>query len=117
LEVLDHGKSTLVNLIPRFYDVTNGELLVDGVNIKDVKQKDLRKRIGFVPQKGVLFSGTIESNIKYGDKNISNDQMKKSAQIAQATEFIESKEKGFNSEIAQGGNNVSRRTKTTFVYS
>ena len=116
MEVLDHGKSTLVNLIPRFYDVTGGELLVDGVNVKDVSQKELRKRIGFVPQKGVLFSGTIESNIKYGDINISDEQMKKSAQIAQATEFIESKENGYNSGIAQGGNNVSRRTETTFIY-
>lgn len=101
------GKSTLVNLIPRFYDVTNGELLVDGVNVKDVKQKDLRKRIGFVPQKGVLFSGTIESNIKYGDSKISDEQIKKAAAIAQATDFIEGKEEGYKSEIAQGGNNVS----------
>ena len=101
------GKSTVVNLIPRFYDVTNGELLVDGVNVKDVKQKELRKRIGFVPQKGVLFSGTIESNIKYGNSKISDEQMKKVASIAQATDFIEGKENGFSSEIAQGGNNVS----------
>ena len=101
------GKSTLVNLIPRFYDVTGGELLVDGVNIKDVSQKDLRSRIGFVPQKGLLFSGTIESNIKYGKDNISDEQMKKSASIAQATEFIENKEDKYNSKIAQGGNNVS----------
>ena len=85
------GKSTLVNLIPRFYDVTGGELLVDGVNIKDVSQKDLRSRIGFVPQKGVLFSGTIESNIKYGKDDISDEEMKKAASIAQATEFIEKK--------------------------
>ena len=101
------GKSTLVNLIPRFYDVTRGELLIDGVNIKNVAQKDLRSRIGFVPQKGVLFSGTIESNIKYGKDNISDDEMKKAASIAQATEFIEKKEEGYNSPIAQGGNNVS----------
>lgn len=101
------GKSTLVNLIPRFYDVTGGELLIDGVNIKNVSQKDLRSRIGFVPQKGVLFSGTIESNIKYGKDNISDDEMKKAASIAQATEFIEKKEEGYNSPIAQGGNNVS----------
>lgn len=101
------GKSTVVNLIPRFYDVTGGELLVDGVNVKDVPQKELRKRIGFVPQKGVLFSGTIESNIKYGDENISDEQMQKAADIAQATDFIERKEKGFLSEISQGGNNVS----------
>ena len=101
------GKSTLVNLIPRFYDVTGGELLIDGVNIKNVSQKDLRSRIGFVPQKGVLFSGTIESNIKYGKDNISDDEMEKAASIAQATEFIEKKEEGYNSPIAQGGNNVS----------
>ena len=101
------GKSTLVNLIPRFYDVTEGELLVDGVNIKDVSQKDLRSRIGFVPQKGVLFSGTIESNIKYGKNDISDEEMKKAAAIAQATEFIEKKQDKYNSPIAQGGNNVS----------
>ena len=101
------GKSTVVNLIPRFYDVTGGELLIDGVNVKDVPQKELRKRIGFVPQKGVLFSGTIESNIKYGNNSMSDEQMKTAAEIAQATDFIERKEKGFTSEIAQGGNNVS----------
>jgi len=101
------GKSTVVNLIPRFYDVTGGELLIDGVNVKDVPQKELRNRIGFVPQKGVLFSGTIESNIKYGNNSMSDEQMKKAAEIAQATDFIERKEKGYESEIAQGGNNVS----------
>ena len=101
------GKSTLVNLIPRFYDVTGGELLVDGANIKDVSQKDLRSRIGFVPQKGLLFSGTIESNIKYGKDSISDEEMVKAASIAQATEFIEKKEEGYKSPIAQGGNNVS----------
>lgn len=101
------GKSTIVNLIPRFYDVTEGELLIDGVNVKDLSQKDLRDIIGFVPQKGMLFSGTIESNIKYSDDNMSNEQMKTAAQIAQATEFIEGKDKKYNSEIAQGGGNVS----------
>lgn len=101
------GKSTVVNLIPRFYDVTGGELLVDGVNIKDVSQKDLRDIIGFVPQKGVLFSGTIESNIKYADENMSDEQMVKAAEIAQATEFIEGKEKKYQDPIAQGGSNVS----------
>ena len=101
------GKSTVVNLIPRFYDVTGGELLIDGINIKDVPQQELRKRIGFVPQKGMLFSGTIESNIKYGNPDMSDEQMIKAAQIAQATEFIEAKEKKYKSEIAQGGNNVS----------
>ena len=101
------GKSTVVNLIPRFYDVTEGELLVDGVNIKDVSQKDLRDIIGFVPQKGVLFSGTIESNIKYSDENMSDEQMIKAAEIAQATEFIEGKEQKYKDPIAQGGSNVS----------
>ena len=101
------GKSTIVNLIPRFYDVTGGELIIDGVNVKDVKQKDLRDRIGFVPQKGILFSGTIESNIKYSDENMSDDRMCEAAEIAQATEFIDKKENKYNSEISQGGNNVS----------
>ena len=101
------GKSTVVNLIPRFYDVTGGEILVDGVNVKDLPQKELRDIIGFVPQKGILFSGTIESNIKYSDENMSDEKMIEAAEIAQATEFIDSKEDKYNSEIAQGGNNVS----------
>ena len=101
------GKSTVVNLLPRFYDVTGGELLIDGVNVKDVSQKDLRNIIGFVPQKGVLFSVTIESNIKYSDDNMSDERMVEAAEIAQATEFIEAKENKYKDEIAQGGNNVS----------
>lgn len=101
------GKSTVVNLIPRFYDVTGGELLVDGVNVKDVPQKDLRDVIGFVPQKGILFSGTIESNIKYSDSNMSDEKMMEAAEIAQATEFINGKNEKYKSEISQGGNNVS----------
>ncbi len=101
------GKSTVVNLIPRFYDVTGGELRIDGVNVKDVSQKDLRDIIGFVPQKGLLFSGTIESNIKYADDNMSDERMEKAAEIAQATEFIETKEKKYQDPIAQGGGNVS----------
>ena len=101
------GKSTVVNLIPRFYDVTGGELLVDGVNVKEVSQKDLRDIIGFVPQKGILFSGTIESNIKYSNENMSDEQMVKAAEIAQATEFIEGKENKYKDAIAQGGSNVS----------
>ncbi len=101
------GKSTIVNLIPRFYDVTGGELLIDGVNIKEVPQKELRQKIGFVPQKGVLFSGTIESNIKYSDEDMSDEKMIEAAKIAQATEFIETKENKYKSEIAQGGSNVS----------
>ncbi len=101
------GKSTIINLIPRFYDATNGEVLVDGVNVKEVSETELRKKIGFVPQKGLLFSGTIESNIKYGNPDISDEQMIKAAGIAQAAEFIESKPKKYQEEIAQGGNNVS----------
>lgn len=101
------GKSTVVNLIPRFYDVTGGELLVDGVNVKDLSQKDLRDVIGFVPQKGVLFSGTIESNIKYSNQNMSDEKMVEAAEIAQATEFINGKDDKYKSEIAQGGSNVS----------
>ena len=101
------GKSTLINLIPRFYDVTSGEILIDGMNIKDVSFKDLHEKIGYVPQKGILFSGTIKSNIKYGNKEMSEEQMKKAATIAQATEFIEKKEKEYDDEIAQGGTNVS----------
>ena len=101
------GKSTVVNLIPRFYDVTGGELLIDGINIKNVSQKELRKKIGFVPQKGILFTGTIESNIKYGNPDMSDEDMIKAAKIAQATEFIESKPKKYDEEISQGGTNVS----------
>ena len=101
------GKSTVVNLIPRFYDVTGGELLIDGVNVKDVSQKDLREIIGFVPQKGILFSGTIESNIKYSSEKMSDEEMKEAAKIAQATEFIEAKDEKYKSEISQGGSNVS----------
>ena len=101
------GKSTVVNLLPRFYDVTRGELLVDGTNIKDVPIKELRKKIGFVPQKGILFSGTIKSNIKYGNPEMSDEDMMKAAKIAQAEEFILSKEEKYDAPIAQGGNNVS----------
>ena len=101
------GKSTIVNLIPRFYDVTGGELLIDGINIKDVPQKELRRKIGFVPQKGMLFSGTIKSNIKYGNPEMSDEEMIKAARIAQATEFIDSKPNKYDTEISQGGTNVS----------
>ena len=101
------GKSTLINLIPRFYDATQGEILIDGVNIKNVSQHDLREKIGFIPQKGLLFSGTIESNLKYGGENITDEDMIKASEIAQAMEFISSKEERFNTEIAQGGTNVS----------
>jgi len=98
------GKSTIINLIPRFYDVTGGELCIDGVNVKDVSQKDLRDVIGYVPQKGILFSGTIESNIKYADENMSDEKMYEAARIAQATEFVESKPEGFSTPISQGRN-------------
>ena len=101
------GKSTLVNLLPRFFDVTSGKILVDGVDIRNMKQHDLREKIGFVPQKGVLFSGTIKSNIKYGKKDAKDSEMKKAARIAQATHFIESKNEGYDTEISQGGTNVS----------
>ncbi|WP_300902515.1 ABC transporter ATP-binding protein [Thomasclavelia cocleata] len=101
------GKSTLINLIPRFYDATEGEILIDGVNIKSVSQRDLREKIGFIPQKGLLFSGTIESNLKYGGDHITDEDMIKASEIAQAMEFINSKEERFNTEIAQGGTNVS----------
>lgn len=101
------GKTTLINLIPRFYDATEGEILVDGVNIKSVSQHDLREKIGYVPQKGILFSGTIESNIKYGKEDVAMDTVENAARIAQATEFIESKPERFNTEISQGGTNVS----------
>ena len=101
------GKSTIVNLIPRFYDITSGNLLIDGVDIKDISYSDLRKIIGFVPQKGILFSGTIESNIKYGNTDMKDEQMVEAARIAQATEFIESKPLKYQEPIAQGGSNVS----------
>ena len=101
------GKSTLVNLIPRFFDVTEGRILVDGVDIRHLKLHDLRERIGYVPQKAVLFSGTIDSNIRYGKEEATEAEVKKAAQIAQAWEFIEEKEEGVDSAIAQGGTNVS----------
>lgn len=101
------GKSTLVNLIPRLYDVTEGSITIDGTDVRDMSLKDLRGMIGFVPQKAVLFSGTIASNIKFGNSDASDDDMKQCAQIAQATEFIEEKDDTYNSRIAQGGSNVS----------
>ena len=101
------GKSTLINLIPRFFDVTKGSILVDGVDVRSVTQHDLRTKIGYVPQKGVLFSGTIASNIKYGNKEIDNTAMQKASDIAQASEFISSKSDDYESLIAQGGSNVS----------
>lgn len=101
------GKSTLVNLIPRFYDVTEGEILINGTDIRNISQYNLRKRLGYVPQKGVLFSGTIESNISFGMPEASTETIKKAARIAQAAEFIEEKPEGYKEPIAQGGSNVS----------
>ena len=101
------GKSTLVNLIPRLYDVTGGKILLDGVDIRDLAMKELREEIGFVPQKGVLFSGTIESNLRFGNKDASDELIRESAEIAQAMEFIDSKDNKFSSRISQGGSNVS----------
>ena len=101
------GKSTVVNLLDRFYDVTEGSITLDGVDIRDMSQKELRSHIGLVPQKGVLFSGTIESNIKYGGDFVTDEDMKEAAAIAQATEFIDSRKDGYAESIAQGGTNVS----------
>lgn len=101
------GKSTLINLIPRFFDVTGGKILIDGTDIRKVNIHDLRKKIGYVPQKGNLFSGTIRSNILFGASDKSDENMLRAASIAQATEFIEAKEEGYESEISQGGTNVS----------
>ena len=101
------GKSTLLHFIPRYFDASEGEISIDGVNIRDISLSKLRDTLGFVPQKGVLFSGNIESNIKFADENISDEQMRKAAEIAQAIEFINEKENKFNSEISQGGSNVS----------
>lgn len=101
------GKSTLLHLIPRYFDATKGQITIDGTDIKDISLGKLRDMLGFVPQKGVLFSGTIASNIKFGDENISDEDMYKAAEISQALEFIEGKEDKFDSEISQGGSNVS----------
>lgn len=101
------GKSTLINLIPRFYDATSGEVLVNGVNVKDVAQHELRDQIGYVPQKGILISGTIASNLRYGDRNADDEEVRTAASVAQAIDFIDEKSDGFQSEIAQGGTNVS----------
>ena len=101
------GKSTLINLIPRFYDVSAGQILLDGIDIRNIKLHDLYDQIGYVPQKGVLFSGSIASNIAYGNTKIDDKLIKKSAEIAQATDFINSSQEGYDREISQGGNNVS----------
>lgn len=101
------GKSTLINLIPRFFDVTRGSILVDGRDIREVRHADLCEKIGYVPQKGVLFSGTIESNLKYGKEDATEEEVRRAARIAQAADFIEEKEGQYQSPIAQGGSNVS----------
>lgn len=101
------GKSTLVNLIPRFYDVTGGQITMDGEDIRELSIQDLREKIGFVPQKGVLFSGTIATNLRFGDENASEEAMKEAAEIAQASDFIEEKNEKYDSQISQGGTNVS----------
>jgi ATP-binding cassette subfamily B protein len=101
------GKSTIVNLIPRFYEVTGGAIFLDGVDIREVTQHDLREKIGFVPQKSNLFSGTIESNLLYADENATDKELKLAADISQSTEFISEKPDGMQTEIAQGGMNVS----------
>ncbi len=101
------GKSTVVNLIPRFYDAEEGEILLDGINVKDLRQKDLRDQIGYVPQKVMLFSGTIKSNLQYGDENADENALVESAATAQASEFIDSKPEGLETKIAQGGQNIS----------
>ncbi len=101
------GKSTLVNLIPRFYDATEGSITVDGVDVRQLRQKDLREAIGYVPQKGLLFSGTVATNLRYGRADASDELLKESADIAQATEFIETLENGMDTAISQGGTNVS----------
>ena len=101
------GKTTLVNLIPRFYDVTEGQVLIDGKDVRSITQHELRNQLGFVPQKGILFSGDIASNIMYGNPGGSEEEMREAARIAQATEFIDSKKKKYESAISQGGSNVS----------
>lgn len=101
------GKSTLINLIPRFYDVTGGTVRVDGVDVREMSQRELRDRLGYVPQKGVLFSGTIASNISYGKEDLNKEAIERAAKIAQAEDFIKEKKKGYDAPIAQGGTNVS----------
>lgn len=101
------GKSTLLNLVPRFFDVTGGAVLVDGTDVREVTQHDLREKLGYVPQQGVLFSGTVESNLKYGRRSATEEEVRRAAAVAQATEFIEEKPEGYQEPISQGGANVS----------
>jgi len=101
------GKSTVINLIPRFFDVTEGQILIDGVDIRSVSQHDLRQQIGYIPQKSTLFSGTIESNLRFGDENASAELLNQAISIAQAGEFVYANQEGLAAEISQGGTNVS----------
>jgi ATP-binding cassette subfamily B protein len=101
------GKSTLVNMIPRFYDATEGQVLIDGIDVREITQHELRDQIGYVPQKGILFSGNIETNLKYADENASDDLINKAIEIAQAREIVDEKEEGIKAPISQGGTNVS----------
>ena len=101
------GKSTLINLIPRLYDATEGEILIDGVNVKDYNLEKIKKKIGYVPQRGVLFSGTVKSNIDFGDNNADDETIKKAISVAQASNFVSRMSNGVDSPIAQGGTNVS----------
>jgi ATP-binding cassette subfamily B protein len=101
------GKSTLVSLIPRFYDIDSGHLLIDGIDVREMSQEHFRSKIGFVPQKAVLFSGTVAENIRYGKEDATDEEVRHAADVAQATEFISEMQDGFNSVIAQGGTNVS----------
>ncbi len=101
------GKSTLVNLIPRFYDVDSGRVLVDGVDVREMSQEELRAKIGFVPQTAVLFSGTVAENIRFGNEDATDDEVRHAAEVAQATEFISEMGDGFDSSISQGGTNLS----------
>lgn len=110
------GKSTLINLIPRFFDVTKGEILIDGIDIRQVSGDELHDQIGYIPQKGILLSGTIESNIKYGKSEATIEEVEQAARIAQAMEFISSKEEGYESPISQGRNECIRWAKTKIIY-
>ena len=101
------GKSTVINLVPRLFDVTSGQILIDGVDIRDMRQRELREKIGYIPQKGILFSGSVESNIKYGKPSATKQEVKNAAEISQASEFIEKLGEGYRAPIAQGGTNVS----------
>lgn len=101
------GKSTLINLVPRFFDVTEGQILIDGADVRNIKQKTLRRIIGYVPQKGVLFTGTVKENISFGNPELSDEEIKEVAKVAEADEFVSNMEKGYDSEISQGGKNVS----------